>query len=312
MARGEDLADESTGLRLRRIGVYLNRMFPPAATLPYLIAYGLAAYFGLQAVAGRRPLQLTWRAFAAALSIFLLGLLMRVYDEFKDADADRGRRKRIDGAFPPPRAPGPASVTLGHLRLRRALAPEASEDERCGADLDAIAAGKFAGVLHELALDIGSVVAPEILDGGRAIGDDDPRVAARHAVQVDPDHGIRIATEGVVARYERDLAVSPGDPAVKVGHRGHRPRIRPDGTNLGEEGVAEAVDCANIPGFLGLVAETTSQNLDQPGEAALRDERVGPKLILQLVFGERLRTRAHEDFEQPICLRLDVHELPFA
>ena len=75
--------------RAGRIRLYLKRMFLPAATVPYLLAYALAAHLGLQALAGRAPLQLTWRASAAAVSVFLFGLLLRVYDELKDADSDR-------------------------------------------------------------------------------------------------------------------------------------------------------------------------------------------------------------------------------
>jgi len=75
--------------RAGRIGLYLNRMFLPVATVPYLLAYALAAHLGLQALARQAPLQLTWRACAAAVSVFLFGLLLRVYDELKDADSDR-------------------------------------------------------------------------------------------------------------------------------------------------------------------------------------------------------------------------------
>jgi hypothetical protein len=93
-------------------------MFPLAATLPYLTAYGLAAHFGLQAVTGLRPLQLTWRAFAAVLSIFLLGLLMRVYDEFKDADADRALAAAGDPRYRD-RPIVTGAVTLDDLRVLR-------------------------------------------------------------------------------------------------------------------------------------------------------------------------------------------------
>jgi len=121
MSSSAPSVEDTRGGRVRRIHVYLNRMFPPAATLPYLVAYGLAADFGLQAIMGRRPLQLTWRAAAAALSIFLLGLLMRVLDEFKDADADRALAEAGDPRYlDRPTVTG--AVTLDDLRLlRRAL-----------------------------------------------------------------------------------------------------------------------------------------------------------------------------------------------
>lgn len=104
--------------RLRRIGFYLNRMFPPAATLPYLLAYGLAAHFGLQALAGQHPLQLTWRSCVAAVSVFLFGLLLRVYDELKDAEADRALAAAGDPRYRD-RPIVTGKVTLDDLRVLR-------------------------------------------------------------------------------------------------------------------------------------------------------------------------------------------------
>ena len=102
----------------RRIAFYLGRMFPPAATLPYLIAYGLAANFCLQALAGQHPLRLTSRAGAAALSLFLFGLLLRVCDEFKDAEADRALAAAGDPRYRD-RPIVTGEVTLADLRVLR-------------------------------------------------------------------------------------------------------------------------------------------------------------------------------------------------
>jgi 4-hydroxybenzoate polyprenyltransferase len=96
-------------------------MFPPAATLPFLFAYGLAAHLGLQALDGQRPLRLTWRAIFGALSVYLFALLMRVYDEFKDADADAALAKAGDPRYRD-RPLVTQEVTLDDLKaLRTAL-----------------------------------------------------------------------------------------------------------------------------------------------------------------------------------------------
>ena len=85
--------------RARRLQIYLRHMFPPAAALPYLMAYALAADFGLQALAGQHTLRLSWRACAASVSVFLFGLLLRVCDEFKDADSDRALARAGDPRY---------------------------------------------------------------------------------------------------------------------------------------------------------------------------------------------------------------------
>jgi len=73
----------------RRLVFYLHHMFPPFATLPYMCAFALAAYLSLQALQTAGPLIITWRAAAGALSVFLFAVLLRVNDEFKDAETDR-------------------------------------------------------------------------------------------------------------------------------------------------------------------------------------------------------------------------------
>jgi 4-hydroxybenzoate polyprenyltransferase len=63
-------------------------MFPPAVYVPYGAASFLSVYVALQALAGPGPVQLTWRSWMGALSLVLMLLLMRVYDELKDVEAD--------------------------------------------------------------------------------------------------------------------------------------------------------------------------------------------------------------------------------
>lgn len=71
-----------------RLWVYLQEQFPPAVMLPAGGASFLAMYFGLQALAGRPTLQLSWRAVVAALTVVGFMLLLRTYDELKDVEAD--------------------------------------------------------------------------------------------------------------------------------------------------------------------------------------------------------------------------------
>ncbi|MBI4508344.1 MAG: hypothetical protein HY698_01830 [Deltaproteobacteria bacterium] len=71
-----------------RIADFLGEMFPPIVHLPASLTSVAAIYFSLAALEGRMPLTLTWRAGGAALTLFLFGLLMRLYDELKDVETD--------------------------------------------------------------------------------------------------------------------------------------------------------------------------------------------------------------------------------
>ncbi len=74
--------------RLGRITEYLVEMFPPVSHLILGASIFCVNYFALQAIAGISPLVYSWRAVAGALSVVLFLLLMRVYDELKDVEAD--------------------------------------------------------------------------------------------------------------------------------------------------------------------------------------------------------------------------------
>lgn len=74
--------------RPRRIWRYLLAMFPPQFMLLSGIAKFYAVYFSLQVLASTTALQLSFASMAGALSIVLFSLLMRIYDELKDAEAD--------------------------------------------------------------------------------------------------------------------------------------------------------------------------------------------------------------------------------
>ena len=74
--------------RLLRIWRYLLVMFPPHFMVLSGIAKFYAIYFSLQALANEESIHISLPSMAGALSIVLFSLLMRIYDELKDADAD--------------------------------------------------------------------------------------------------------------------------------------------------------------------------------------------------------------------------------
>jgi 4-hydroxybenzoate polyprenyltransferase len=73
---------------LRRLGVYFLEMFPPWVMLPMSAVHFLSIELGLQALAGRSPLRLSWRSVVGSVAIVLFSLLLRVQDELKDHETD--------------------------------------------------------------------------------------------------------------------------------------------------------------------------------------------------------------------------------
>ncbi|RMG15618.1 MAG: hypothetical protein D6731_07955 [Planctomycetota bacterium] len=78
--------------RTQRIGRYLQSMFPPALTLPAAALSFLAGDAALQALGSvggaPRPLRAGAAELLGALVVWGLQLLLRVYDELKDAETD--------------------------------------------------------------------------------------------------------------------------------------------------------------------------------------------------------------------------------
>jgi 4-hydroxybenzoate polyprenyltransferase len=74
--------------RSARIADYIFEMFPPLVAVPAAVLNFAVVYFAVQAMEGRVPLRFTWRAVAGALTTVLFFLLLRVYDELKDAETD--------------------------------------------------------------------------------------------------------------------------------------------------------------------------------------------------------------------------------
>ena len=106
--------------RVRRIVRYVRRMAPPAAVIPFGAGLFLAVYFSLQALAGVAPLQLTWRAGPAMLTMIVFVVLLRVYDELKDVESDLRLARAGDPRYVDrPIAKG--EITIADLQLLRWL-----------------------------------------------------------------------------------------------------------------------------------------------------------------------------------------------
>jgi hypothetical protein len=66
-------------------------MYPPVKMLPMVAGHALAAYLGLELLGGgeAEPLGLTPRALGATVAAVLMMLVLRLYDDLKDAEHDR-------------------------------------------------------------------------------------------------------------------------------------------------------------------------------------------------------------------------------
>jgi 4-hydroxybenzoate polyprenyltransferase len=78
----------TTRSRASRIFTYLSRMFPLQVMGTFAACHFLAVWFALQALDGLAPVRLTWASVRGIATVALFLLLMRLYDELKDADTD--------------------------------------------------------------------------------------------------------------------------------------------------------------------------------------------------------------------------------
>jgi len=74
--------------RAARLALYLGQMFPPQQMLPYALLHFFAIWFTLQVLGGARVVQITWTSVRGVATVLLFLLLMRLYDELKDAATD--------------------------------------------------------------------------------------------------------------------------------------------------------------------------------------------------------------------------------
>jgi 4-hydroxybenzoate polyprenyltransferase len=71
-----------------RLVLYLGQMFPLSQMLPYAACHFFAFWFTLQALAGAPVVRVTGTAMRGVITVLLFLLLMRLYDELKDAATD--------------------------------------------------------------------------------------------------------------------------------------------------------------------------------------------------------------------------------
>jgi hypothetical protein len=76
------------GGRAARLSLYLGQMFPLQQMVPYAACHFFAVWFSLQALAGSGTVRVTWTAIRGVATVALFLLLMRLYDELKDAATD--------------------------------------------------------------------------------------------------------------------------------------------------------------------------------------------------------------------------------
>jgi 4-hydroxybenzoate polyprenyltransferase len=74
--------------RTSRVFRYVAVMFPPVSHLPQALVLFAAIYCSLQALAGIEPLRFGWSSALGAGSVVIALLLVRLYDDVRDAPSD--------------------------------------------------------------------------------------------------------------------------------------------------------------------------------------------------------------------------------
>jgi hypothetical protein len=74
--------------RAARIALYVGQMFPLPVMLPFAACHFFAIWFALQALSGAPTVRIGWTAVRGAVTVALFLLIMRLYDELKDAATD--------------------------------------------------------------------------------------------------------------------------------------------------------------------------------------------------------------------------------
>ena len=74
--------------RATRFVTYIAEMFPPLVMVPFAAAHFFAIWYTLQALGGDVPVRTTGTSIRGIATVTLFMLLMRLYDELKDAETD--------------------------------------------------------------------------------------------------------------------------------------------------------------------------------------------------------------------------------
>jgi hypothetical protein len=85
--------------RARRLWTYVREMFPLHVRVSINLLNFAFIYFGLQALAGARPMRISWYTVAGAFTVQLLWFMIRVYDELKDSESDLAFARAGDPRF---------------------------------------------------------------------------------------------------------------------------------------------------------------------------------------------------------------------
>jgi hypothetical protein len=85
--------------RARRLWIYVREMFPLHVRVPINALNFAFIYLGLQAIAGVRPMRISWHTVAGALTVQLLWFMIRLYDEPKDFESDVALARAGDRRF---------------------------------------------------------------------------------------------------------------------------------------------------------------------------------------------------------------------
>jgi 4-hydroxybenzoate polyprenyltransferase len=104
--------------RVGRLALYSAQMFPLPAMLTMAAGHFFALWFGLQALGALSPVRATATAARGVASVFLFLLLMRLYDELKDAATDIALGRAGDPLYRD-RVLVTGAVTLGDVRWLR-------------------------------------------------------------------------------------------------------------------------------------------------------------------------------------------------
>ncbi len=99
---------------LRRFRMYLSERFPLGPYALLVLAFTLSAYSVVSALNHvHKPLKLDWGSMAGFLTLFLIFLHLRIFDEFKDFETDR--------LYHPERPIPRGLVSLGEMRALGAV-----------------------------------------------------------------------------------------------------------------------------------------------------------------------------------------------
>jgi hypothetical protein len=150
-----------------------------------------------------------------------------------------------------------------------------------------------------------SVLAPLVFDPRTGVADNDARVRAGDAGEIEPHVRIRVASDHVLAFSEGDVPAVDDEPVAHAGGR-----WRP--VYLNAERVSDAVRRPDNRRSGIAISQCTPNLLDQPGKCGIADKRPGPEALVQLSLGDDAGRLIDEEHEQIERFWREVHGSPIA